>query len=82
MPISQQIAQMVELLPEQDQTLALALVKKLVLAWDHDFTKATPAERAAMELAVQEMDAGEFVTDDQIRWDADGASFDKETKTP
>ena len=32
-PIAQQIAQMVNILPEADQALALELVKKLVLAW-------------------------------------------------
>ena len=41
-PISQQIAQMVDMLPETDQTLAFELVKKLVLAWDPDYTRATP----------------------------------------
>lgn len=69
MPISQQIAQMVEALPDADQALALELVKKLVLAWDPDFTKATAAERAAMDQAVAELDAGEYVTDDEIDWD-------------
>ena len=69
MPISQRIAQMVDILPEADQTLALELVRKLVIAWDPDFTKVTPTERAAMEQAVNELDAGEYVTDDQINWD-------------
>ena len=69
MPISQQIALMVDYLPETDQALALELVKKLVLAWDPDFTKATPAEREAMEKAMAELDAGEYVTDDEIDWD-------------
>ena len=69
MPISQRIAQMVDILPEADQTLALELVKKLVIAWDPDFTKVTPTERAAMEQAVNELDAGEYVTDEQINWD-------------
>ena len=68
MPISQQIAQMVETLPDADQVLALELVRKLVLAWDHDFTKAAPGEHAEMERAVKELDAGEYVTDDQINW--------------
>ena len=40
-PIAQQIAQMVEILPEADQALAFEVVKKLVLAWDPDYTKAT-----------------------------------------
>ena len=69
MPISQQIAQMVDVLPDTDQLLALELVKKLVLAWDPDFTKATPAEHAAMERAIKELNAGEYVTEDQIDWD-------------
>ena len=47
---------------------AKELVKKLVLAWDPDFTKATPDERAAMEQAVRELDAGEYITDDEINW--------------
>ena len=69
MPISQQIAQMVDVLPDTDQLLALELVKKLVLAWDPDFTKATSAEHAAMERAMKELNAGEYVTEDQIDWD-------------
>ncbi len=68
-PIAQQIAQMVDMLPETDQTLALELVKKLVLAWDPDYTKATPAEDAAMKQAIREMEAGEYVPDSAINWD-------------
>ena len=68
-PIAQQIAQMVEILPEADQALAFEVVKKLVLAWDPDYTKAIPAEHTAMEQAVKELDAGEYVTDSAINWD-------------
>ncbi len=67
--ISQQIAQMVDMLPETDQTLAFELVKKLVLAWDPEFTKATPSEEAAMQQAIEELKAGDYVTDDAINWD-------------
>ena len=67
--IAQQIAQMVDLLPETDQTLALELVRKLVLAWDPDYTKTSPAEAAAREQAVRDMDAGDYVSDDEINWD-------------
>jgi len=42
-PLAQQIANMVDMLPETDQALAFELVKKLVLAWDPDYTKLTPA---------------------------------------
>ena len=45
------------------------LVKKPVLAWDPDFTKAALGEHATMEQAIKELDAGEYVTDGQINWD-------------
>ena len=48
-PIAQQIADMVDMLPEQDQTLAFEVIKKMVLAWDPDFTKTTPTEQAQIE---------------------------------
>ena len=56
-------------LPDVDQMFAPELVKKQILAWDPDFTKATPEEHEAMEQAITELDAGEYVTDDQINWD-------------
>lgn len=68
-PIAQQIAQMVNILPEADQALALELVKKLVLAWDPDYTKVTPAEHAALERAAHELEAGEYVAESAINWD-------------
>ena len=68
-PIAQQIAQMVDMLPETDQTLALELVRKLVLAWDPDYTRATPSEDAAMEQAVRELKTGDYLTDKDINWD-------------
>lgn len=63
--LSMDIARMVEMLPESDQHLAHELVKKLVLAWDPDFTKLTPAE--AEEL--REAEEGEFIDEDEIDWD-------------
>lgn len=68
-PIAQQIADMVDMLPEKDQALAFELVKKLVLAWDPDFTKVTPAEAKELEQAVTEMEAGDYVTDQTLNWD-------------
>ena len=43
---AQQVANMIDMLPENDQQLAFELIKKLVLAWDPDFTKVTPSQRA------------------------------------
>lgn len=51
------------------KALALGLVKKLILAWDPDYTKATPSEDAAMEQAIKELDAGDYVPDSAINWD-------------
>ena len=67
-PIAQQVANMVDMLPEQDQALALELVKKLVLAWDPDYTKMTPAEKLQVDKAAAEMEAGEYITDSAINW--------------
>ena len=67
--VAQQIAEMVELLPENDQALALELVKKLVLAWDPDFTKLTPKEAQELEQAKKEAEAGEIVPHEAINWD-------------
>lgn len=68
-PIAQQIADMVDMLPEKDQALAFELVKKLVLAWDPDFTKVTPAEKAEIDRATVEMETGEYLTDQAVNWD-------------
>ena len=45
-----------------------ALIKRMVLACDSDFTKLTPAERQRLELAEQEIEAGETVSHDEIDW--------------
>ena len=68
-PIAQQIADMVDMLREKDQALAFELVKKLVLAWDPDFSKVTPAEKAEIDKAAAELEAGEYVTDQAVNWD-------------
>ena len=35
---------MLELLPETEQNLAYEFIKRLVKAWDPDYTKLTPSE--------------------------------------
>ena len=61
-----QIAEMIDMLPEQDQLLAYDIIKKLVLAWDPDDTKLTPQERRELEEA--EADP-ETVSIDEIDWE-------------
>lgn len=61
-----QIAEMLDMLPEADQDLAYELIKKLVLAWDPDYTKLTPSERNRLEEAVAN---AEFINIEDIDWD-------------
>lgn len=58
-----------EALPESDQNFALEFIKKLVLAWDPDYTKVTPAERKALEEAQRDMMENGTVDHDAINWD-------------
>lgn len=59
---------LLELLPEDDISLVNNLVKKLVKAWDPDFTKLTPSEAEELNEIVKLMDKGEYVTDSDINW--------------
>ena len=57
-------ARMMDMLPESDQNFAFEFIKKLVLAWDPDFTKATPQETKEMA----EAEASGFVDESEIDW--------------
>ena len=62
-------AGLLELLPESEQNLALEFIKRLVLAWDPDFTKLTPAERAALEEAERDIAENGMIPHEAINWD-------------
>lgn len=64
-PKTKQIAELYEMLPEQEQQLAYEMVKRLVLAWDPDFTKVTPEERKR----IQKAEKSGFIPADEIDWD-------------
>jgi hypothetical protein len=59
---------MLDMLPEQDQNLAFEVVRKMVLAWDPDYTKLTPSEREALEESECEVERGETVSHNEINW--------------
>lgn len=44
-------------------------IKKLVLAWDPDYTKVTPAERKALEEAEKDIVEYGTISHDAINWD-------------
>ena len=57
-------AHMLALLPEEEQRFAYEFIKRLVLAWDPDFTKLTDEEAAMLE----EARSGEYVDDEDVNW--------------
>lgn len=63
---TKQVIDLMEILPEQEQEFALEIIRKLVLAWDPDFTKLTPAEKEELEEALSDP---ETVPHDAINWD-------------
>ena len=67
-PINKQIIEMIDMLPEQEQRFAFELIKRMVLAWDSDFTKMTPFERERLAKADKEVDNGETVDHSEIDW--------------
>ena len=66
--IARKIENMVDMLPEQEQLLAYELVKRMVLAWDSDFTKLTQAEREALEISDKEFMNNETIKHKDV-WD-------------
>lgn len=63
--IAMEAARLMDMLPEADQSFAYEFIKKLVRAWDPDYTKVTAQE--AREIAEAE-DSG-FISEDEIDWD-------------
>ena len=63
-PKTNEIAKMIDMLPVKEQDLAYEFVKRLVLAWDSDFTKATAFEEEQIEKAKQ----GKFIDSSDIDW--------------
>jgi hypothetical protein len=59
---------MIDMLPNSEQLFALEFVKRLVLAWDPDYTKVTPAEADTIQQAIDEYRRGEFVPAENIEW--------------
>lgn len=61
-----QTAELLDILPDEDISMVNALVKKLVKAWDPDFTKLTPKERELVETSDAEMKNGNFVSEEDF----------------
>lgn len=66
--MSKQILDMIDMLPESEQKLAFEFIKRMVLAWDADFTKLTAAERERLIKAEKEIANKEAVNHLEIDW--------------
>ena len=66
---AERVAQMVDMLPDDEQVFAYEFVQRLVFAWDPDFTKVTPVEAAALRKADEEYERGDTVKHSEINWE-------------
>lgn len=66
---AKQVIDLMEILSESEQNFALEFIKKLVFAWDPDFTRLTPAEHSELEEAQNEINNGETISHNTINWD-------------
>lgn len=64
-PKINEITKMLDALPVSEQELAYEFIKRLVLAWDSDYTKVTTAE--AEQIAQAEQSG--FINENEIDWD-------------
>ena len=63
--ITIEAARLMEALPEADKKFAYEFIKKLVLAWDPDFTKVTDEEAEIIKNAEE----SGYVDEDEIDWE-------------
>lgn len=67
--VVKEAASLMEVLPETEQNFALEFIKKLVIAWDPDFTKVTLAEKNALEEAEKDIAENGTIAHEAINWD-------------
>ncbi len=63
-----QAAELMQALPQSEQQFAYEFIKKLVLAWDPDFTKVTDEEKNR----ILQAEKSGFVNDEDIDWNSIG----------
>ena len=66
--IAIEAVRLLDTLPEADKVFAYEFIKKLVLAWDPDYTKVTPEEAKEIEDA----ESSGFIDESDIDWDKIG----------
>ncbi len=59
------VIRLMDMLPEDEQNFAYEFIKRLVRAWDPDFTKVTPEEARQLEAA----EKNGFIDEADIDWE-------------
>lgn len=63
---TREMLNLVDMLPETEQNLISEMIKRIVLAWDPDFTKVTLEERQRIEMAEKELANGEYLAHEDV----------------
>ena len=63
--IAMDAARLLDMLPDEDKNFAYQFIRKLVLAWDPDFTKVTPDEASQIDAA----EKSGFLAEQDIDWE-------------
>ena len=58
--------EIMNVLPKEDQELLYSMAKKLIKAWDPDFTRLTSSEAKELRTIIED---GEYVSEDEIDWE-------------
>ncbi len=66
--IAMEAAYLIDVLPDADKEFAMEFIRKMVLAWDPDFTKVTKEEAQRISQAAN----SGFVSEDEIDWEKIG----------
>lgn len=61
-----QTAELLDILPDEDISIVNALVKKLVIAWDPNFTKVTAKAKELLDKSDEEMKNGEYISEEDF----------------
>ncbi len=66
---AKQLINLFEILPENDQVMLLELTKKMLLAYDPDYTKLLPDEKEQLESALIDFKNGVNISNgESINW--------------
>lgn len=66
---TKQLINLFEILPEDDQEMLLQLTKKMLLAYDPDYTKLLPNEKEELESALLDFENNENISSgESINW--------------